>query len=27
MVGFFLRLPSLLARRLSGRPPFGRPSA
>ena len=27
MAGFFLRLPSLLARRLSGRPPFGRPSA
>jgi glycosyltransferase involved in cell wall biosynthesis len=26
MAGFFLRLPSLLARRLSGRPPFGRPS-
>jgi len=24
LAGFFLRLPSLLARRLSGRPPFGR---
>jgi hypothetical protein len=24
MAGFLLRLPSLLARRLAGRPPFGR---
>ena len=27
MAGFLLRLPSLCARRLAGRPPFGRPSA
>jgi glycosyltransferase involved in cell wall biosynthesis len=27
MAGFLLRLPSLWARRLAGRPPFGRPSA
>ena len=26
MAGFLLRLPSLLARRLAGRPPFGRPA-
>jgi len=27
MAGFLLRLPTLWARRLAGRPPFGRPSA